>query len=276
MPVSNIPMPCVSQCRLDFIHAGNLISTCSVSNPDPINPDRLKTGLWFSSRTRDRNVILRAFTQTEPSERLTPLALMGFAVTVTQFLKLWVASITFANVRKGNIVLQMKTLWGQKGREIGTNYVDLTCEKKITLSLRCGSVSGSFTCARIMRKSLLSDRHFPTNVLWALRTSFSHLEGRVVWLRTMWYKSTRKFEREIGILPTDFQKYIRFTLRFWRLHEKIRRGKQTVDSTPENVNMQFPFHKRYNYHTAFKLLFGSWIRMWLNLTLCSVHSKEML
>ena len=66
--------------------------------------------VWLSSRTRDRNVILRAFTQPEPSERLTALALIGFAVTVTQFLKLWVASITFPNVRKGNLVLQMKTL----------------------------------------------------------------------------------------------------------------------------------------------------------------------
>ena len=100
------------------------------------------------SRTRGQNVILRAFTQPELSETLTLLALMGFAVTVTHFLKLWVASITFANVRKGNLVLKMKTLWREKGREKWTNFVDLTCEKKITLSLRCGSVSGSFTCAR--------------------------------------------------------------------------------------------------------------------------------
>ena len=87
--------------------------------------------VWLSSRTRDRNVILRAFTQPEPSERLTALALIGFAVTVTQFLKLWVASITFPNVRKGNLVLQMKTLWRDKGKEKWTNYVDLTCGKKL-------------------------------------------------------------------------------------------------------------------------------------------------
>ena len=104
------PYASVSRCRLDFIHVGNLMSTCSVSNLDLIKPDRLKTWLWLSSRTRDRNVILRAFTQPEPSERLTPLALMGFAVTVIQFLKLWVGFITIAMVRKGNLVLQMKTL----------------------------------------------------------------------------------------------------------------------------------------------------------------------
>ena len=84
--------------------------TCSVSNLDSKKPDRLKTWLWLYSRTRDRNVILRAFTQPEPSERLTPLVLIGFAVKVTQFFKLWVASFTFANARKGNLVLQMKTL----------------------------------------------------------------------------------------------------------------------------------------------------------------------
>ena len=56
-------------------------------------------------------------------------------------------------------------------------------------------------------------------------------------------------------------KRIRFTLRYWRLHEKIRRGKHTDESTPKNVNIQFSSHKRYNYHTAFKRLFGSWIRM---------------
>ena len=84
--------------------------TSSVANLDPIKPDRLKTWLWLFFRTRDRNVISRVFTQPEPSEGLTPLALMGFAVILTQFLKLWVASITFANVRKGNLVLQMKAL----------------------------------------------------------------------------------------------------------------------------------------------------------------------
>ena len=75
--------------------------------------------------------------------------------------------------------------------------------------------------------------------------------------------------------PPIFKKNIPFTLRHWRLHEKIRRGKQTDDSTPENVNFQFSSHKRYNYHTAFKLLFGSWIRMCPNLSFCSVHSNEM-
>ena len=49
------------------------MSICSISNLDPIKPDRLKTWLWLSSRTRDRNVILKAFTQPEPSKRLTPL-----------------------------------------------------------------------------------------------------------------------------------------------------------------------------------------------------------
>ena len=76
---------------------------CSVSNFDPIQPDGLKTWLWLSSRTRDRNEILRAFTQPELSERLTDLAFMGFAVTVTQFLKLWFVYITFSNVKKGKI-----------------------------------------------------------------------------------------------------------------------------------------------------------------------------
>ena len=56
-------------------------------------------------RIGDRNATLRAFTQPEPSERLTPLAFMGFAVTLKHFLKLSVASISFANVRKCNVVL---------------------------------------------------------------------------------------------------------------------------------------------------------------------------
>ena len=75
-----------------------------------MKPDRLKTWIWLFFRTRDRNVILKTFTQPEPSERLIPLALMGFAVTVTLFSKPWIASIIFANVRKCNVVLQMKTL----------------------------------------------------------------------------------------------------------------------------------------------------------------------
>ena len=37
--------------------------------------------------------------------------------------------------------------------------------------------------------------------------------------------------------PPNFQKHIRFALRYWRPYEKIRRGKQTDDSTPENANI---------------------------------------
>ena len=40
---SYIPKPCVSRYRLGFIHIGNLMPTCSVSNLDPIKPNRLKT-----------------------------------------------------------------------------------------------------------------------------------------------------------------------------------------------------------------------------------------
>ena len=43
--------------------------------------------------------------------------------------------------------------------------------------------------------------------------------------------------REIRIFSTHFQKYNRFTLRCWRLHEKMGIGKQTDDSIPENVNI---------------------------------------
>ena len=43
--------------------------------------------------------------------------------------------------------------------------------------------------------------------------------------------------------------------------EKFAEENKTDDSTSENVNIQFSSHNRYNYHTAFKLLFGSWIRM---------------
>ena len=77
----------------------------------------------------------------------------------------------------------------------------------------------------------MSDQLLPTNVIWAFRFTFLHSEGRVVWLRTMWSSSTRKLEREIQIFCTNFQKYIRFTLKYWLLHEKIRRGKQTDDLT---------------------------------------------
>ena len=44
------------------------------------------------------------------------------------------------------------------------------------------------------------------------------------------------------------------------LMKKYAEGKQTDDSTPENVIIQFSSHKRYSYHTAFELLFESWIR----------------
>ena len=144
-------MPCVSRCRLDFIHAGNLMQTCSVSNLDPTKPDRLKTWLWFCSRTRDRNAKLRAFTQPEPSERLTPLALMCFGVTVKQCLKLWVASIFLRMSESATLSYRSRHCDGTKEERNGRITSTLLARKKIALSLRYGSVSGSFTCARFMR-----------------------------------------------------------------------------------------------------------------------------
>ena len=58
--------------------------------------------------------------------------------------------------------------------------------------------------------------------------------------------------------------------------EKYAEENKTDDSTSENVNIQFSSQTRYNYHTAFKVLFGSWITMWPKLSLWSVQSKEML
>ena len=248
----------------------------SVSNLDPKKPDHLKAWLWISSRTRDRKKTLRAYTQPEPSERLTLLALMGFAVMITRFLKLWIPSITFANVGKGNIVIQMKTLWKGTGRKKWTKYVVLTSEEKLLYHWDVGvSVEASHardSCDKVFCQINISLQ--TSSELWGL--TFSHLEGRVVWLHKLWSKTTRKLEREIRIFPTDFQKKFRLTLRYWHLHEKTRRGKQTDDSTPENVNIHFWSHKRYSYLTTFKLLLGSRIWRRPKLSLCLVHSKEML
>ena len=253
-----------------------LMPTWSVSNLDPIKPDRLKTWIWLFFRTGDQNVSLRAFTQRQPSERITNLALMGFEVTVTHFLKLWVASITFANVRKCNLVLQMKTLWGHKRREKWTNYVNLTCQKKSYSIIEMWDCQWKFhQCEdhelKSFVRSIFSLR--TSSLLWEL--TFSHSEGRVVWLRTMLSMSTRKLAIEIRIFSTDFRKYTLFTLKNWRLHQKIRRRKQINDSTLEIVKIQFSSHKRYNCHTASKLFFGSWIRMRPNLSFRSIHSNKM-
>ena len=46
-----------------------------------------------------------------------------------------------------------------------------------------------------------------------------------------------KLKVKFESFPPFFKKFICFTLRYWRLHEKIRRGKQTDDSTPEIVDI---------------------------------------
>ena len=59
---------------------------------------------------------------TTGTQRKTPLALMGFAVTVTQFLKLWVASITFANFMKGKFFIDEEKKKERNGRILLTSW----------------------------------------------------------------------------------------------------------------------------------------------------------
>ena len=82
---------------------------------------------FFQNSHLESNIEI--FYKTGTQRKTDSFSVDGFAVTVTILLKLWFASITFANVRKCKFVLQMKTLWRDKGREKSTNYVDLTCGK---------------------------------------------------------------------------------------------------------------------------------------------------
>ena len=74
-----------------------------VSNRDPTKHDLSRIWSWPFSRFHVQNVRLKVFTQQEHSGKLTALVLMDFLVTVLQFLKLWDASISSANVKKVNV-----------------------------------------------------------------------------------------------------------------------------------------------------------------------------
>ena len=63
---------------------------------------------FFPNSRQECNI--ESFYTTGTQRQIDCLRADGFAVTLTQVLKLWVASITFAIVRKGNLVLQMETL----------------------------------------------------------------------------------------------------------------------------------------------------------------------
>ena len=92
-----------------------------------------------------------------------------------------------------------------------------------------------------------------SSLLWEL--TFSHWEGRVVWLRTMLSKITRKLAIEIRIFSTDFQKYTRFTLKYWRLHKK---------NADENKLMTQP---RRLLISSFHLINGTIVTLLLNFSL---------
>ena len=136
--------------------------TCSEFNADlqRFKPQSNKTRpfenmlMGFFQKSRPDCKIGSFFT-IETQRKIDSFSVGGFCShcnTIFEAL-LWVASITFANLRKSNLVLQMKTLRREKEREKEkiARMTSIFFAKKKLQSLRCGSVSWSSTCARIRR-----------------------------------------------------------------------------------------------------------------------------
>ena len=72
-----------------------------------------RTWLCLSIKNGDQNVKFRVFTQPESRRKLTVFRLMVTAINVKQYLKLWVATIISAHVKKPVHRCQMKILKGE-------------------------------------------------------------------------------------------------------------------------------------------------------------------
>ena len=143
--------------------------------------------IWSSLILNEQDLIgkLRASTLQADRRKLSASLLMGFVFFAELCLKHWVAFITFVPVESSAHLSLKKISNVAPGKEKSMNCDEAIYRRKISLSLKCGNVSGGdFTRQPLMlnyiseRISLTGD-HLQNIILRRIK------ERKPIWLRSM-------------------------------------------------------------------------------------------
>ena len=168
MPANYTPTRCANSCPPVFIRVGISIQKPVDSHLDKTRPVALKLWSCLSFNVQDLIVKLSASTLQADRKKLIASVLMGFAFIATLCLKQWDAFTTFVPV-KSCAHLSLKKISIEAVEENSMNWDEAIYRRKVSLSLKCGNVSGGdFTRLPVMLNYLserisLTDDHLQNN-----------------------------------------------------------------------------------------------------------------
>ena len=169
VPVNYTPTRCANLCPLVFIRVGISIQKRVDSYLYKTRPAALKSWSCLIFNVQDLIVKLRASTLQADGGKLVALVLMGFVLIAILCLKQWAAFTNFVPVNSSAHLSLKKTSNVAVGKKNSMNWGEAIYGKKVSLSLKCGNVSGGdFTRQRLMlhyisERVSLTDDHLQNN-----------------------------------------------------------------------------------------------------------------
>ena len=151
VPGNYTPTRCANPCPPVFIRSGISIRKPVDSHLDKTRPVALKTWSCPIFNVQDLIVKLSASTLQEYSGKLIASVLMGFVFIRILCLKQWFAFTTFVPVKSFDHLSLKKISKMAVGKETLMNWDEAIYRKKVSLSMKCGNLSGGdFTRQPIM------------------------------------------------------------------------------------------------------------------------------
>ena len=145
-----------------FIRVGIAIQKPLESHLDKTRPVALKIWSCLIFNVQDLIVKLRASTLQADRRLLIASVLMGFVLIAILCLKQWVAFITFVPV-KSCAHLSLKKISNVAVGENSMNWDEAIYKRKVSLSLKCGNVSGGDFTKKALMVNYISGRISPTD-----------------------------------------------------------------------------------------------------------------
>ena len=142
IPANYSPTRCANPCPPVFIRVGISIQKPVDSHLDKTRPVVLRIWSCLIFNVQDLIVKLRASTLQADRRKLIALVPMGFILSAILCLKQWVAFTTFVPVKSSAHLSLKKRSNVAVGKEKSMNWDAAIHRRKVSLSLKCGNVSG--------------------------------------------------------------------------------------------------------------------------------------
>ena len=142
MPANFTPTRCANPCPPVFIRVGIWIQKPVDSYLDRTRPVALKIWSCLMFNVQDLIVKLRASTLQADRRKLIASVLMGFVLIATLCFKQWFASTIFSPVKSCAHLSLNKISNEAVGEENSMNWAEAKYRRNVSLSLKCGNVSG--------------------------------------------------------------------------------------------------------------------------------------